>query len=664
MKNKLTALAALLLIAYPCLSITQYDAESFYKTALTYFQANDFRNTLRSAHLAKGIFQELNYQDGVTRCNQLITQVDSLLTDGQMASAYYDIAGEYFLQDNPTIDSYTKAKTFAEYAKNFYNLAGDGEGVLRCDDMISRANSEINNMRNIKQEQAYTFYKMAQDSFFQGNYPAARKYAINASAIYTEISDHTGISRTASIIVSIDAKINETRYNALASYDRALDYYAQKDYKSALKYASTSQQLYSQIEDQDGMLKATSLVTRINTEYGQLNEQRLRLAQTYYDKAEEMLIIRDYVNATEYAKSSREIYMEFYNAAVLEEQGLASSEKVKTKLYSGYVRNVDNLIERINSEWGSEKKKEQAELFYTRAQEYYIEAQLESALNYAQRAKSYFTDLNEYIGVNKCDSLITSINNRMADKREADTNYEKAYSFYSTAEFESALLYVGKAKNLYVKILDTKNTEKVDNLTSMINDGILLRDQANTHYQKASGYFNAGDYENAKLYSQQAYEIYTDINYTLGIVSSQNILNQSNEKIHASYVQFRNTALIALAIIVVGGYLVVSKLKAKKKFTKEIEKEKDKFDREKKMKEREWAVRRDEETKEKVEEELRRLVEEERGHVGPGPETVEPSKPKVDAESIKKSEAESELRRLLAKEHESSEAGSKGEKQE
>lgn len=631
MKPKILLLAAILLVACSCVMVgdmTKYDAESFYKSALSYFESNDFRNTLRSAHLAKDIFTTMGDQDGVSKCNQLITKVDSILTDGQMASAYYDIAGEYFLQENPTVSSFMEAKEFAEYAKDYYTRAGDSEGALRSEDLVSRAQSEINNIRNQKQQEAYTYYKMAQDSFFQEEYPKARRYAINASVIYNEILDENGISRTASLLVSIDVKINETRYNALASYDRALDYYAQRDYDSALRYVSISQQLYTKIEDLDGMTKATGLLTRLNTEVIQFNEQRLRLAQDYYDKAEEMLIIKNYANATDYAKAAREIYMWFYNRALEEEHDLSSSEKVKTKLYASHVKRVDNLIDRINSEWGSEKKREQAEVFYTKAQEYYIQSQLDSALNYAERARSYFTDLNDYIGVNKCESLINSLNSRMADKRQADEYYAKAYSFYKTAEFENSVLYAGKARNLYVKILDTTNTGKVDNLTSMINDGIRLRDEASGYYQQASGYFNSGDYENAKVYSGKAFDIYFQINYTLGLVNSREILNQSTEKINAAYVQFRNTTLTAIAIIIIGGYLIISKLREQKTFKKEIKKEKDKIEDEKRLREREWAIRREEETKEKVEEELRHLIEQERGQAGGDIGQEELGKPK------------------------------------
>jgi hypothetical protein len=621
MKNRILALVTLAALGYACIALNKYDAESFYGSAVTYFESNDFRNALRSAHLARDAFQTLGIDEGVSRCNQLITKVDSILNDAQMANAYFDIASGYFLEENPTVSSYMKAKEMAEYARDFYNRAGDGNGVLQCDDLISRSQSEIGNIRNQKQQIAYAYYKMAQDAFFNGEYLTARSYAINSSVVYNEILDDHGITNTASLITSIDFKINETRYNAIASYDRALDYYTSKDYSSAVKYASISQQLYKSINDVYGMNKATGLITRINSESIQLTEQRLREAQSAYDKSEEMLIIRDYVNATEYARQSRSIYMEFLAKAQEEEEGLPQSEKLKTKLYSSYINKVDDLFRRINSEWGSEKKKTQAETFYTKAQEYYLQGQPEFALNYIDKARIYFTDLNDYIGVSKCSALLDSINNMIAVKREADGYYNQAYSFYKTAEFENALVYVGKARNLYDRILNRRDTEKADNLTLMIRQGFELRDSASRDYQSAIEYFNAGDYGSAKLYSEKAHTMYLQINYSLGIINSEQLLNQSSEKVYESYAQFRNTSIAAILIILIGGYLLLSKLREQRTFKKEMKIAKQEFDEEKKVKEKEWDIVKEEETQNRVEDELRRLIEEERKQTGfEGPE--------------------------------------------
>ncbi|MBM3309552.1 MAG: hypothetical protein FJY77_04790 [Candidatus Altiarchaeales archaeon] len=656
MKNKILAIAAVLLFACSCSAVTEYDAETFYKSALTYFQINDFRNTLRSVHLAKEIFGDLERQDGVVKCNQLITQVDEILTDSQMASAYYDIAGEYYLQENPTLSSYIKAKEFAEYAKEYYNRAGDGEGLLRSEDLINRARSEINNIQAQREQEAYAYYKTAQSLFLSDDYLNARTYAINASILYNEILSQSGISQTASLIVSIDFRINETKYNALASYDRARDYYVQKEYESALKYAIISQQLSIKIADKDGEAKASNLISTINTEYTQNNEQKLRLAQTYVDRAREMLIAKEYANATDYAKRARDIYSGFYAKAEEKEHDLPSSQQVETALYSSYLKTVDNLMISINSAWGSEKKKEQAEAFYTKSQEYYIQGQLDPALTYVERARSYFTDLNDYIGVNKCDALIVSIKNRMVEKRQADDDYTMALSLYHTAEFENSLLYLNKAKAIYVRILDKPSIEKAENLTASINDGIKMRGEAEVYYQQATRYFNTGDYKNAKEYSEKAYMLYSQINHTLGITSSLDVVSKSSSELEAASTQLRNNVLIAAAIIIIGGYLIVSKLREQKAVVKELEVKKQRIDEETRLKEAEWAVRRDEETKEKVEEELRKLIEQERG----GPAAEQESKPQAGA-GKKESSVEDELRKLIEEERKQ-EGGNSGGK--
>ncbi|MFH1126055.1 MAG: hypothetical protein V1703_02925 [Candidatus Altiarchaeota archaeon] len=633
------------------------DAESFYRSALTYWSQNDFKNGLRNAYRARDVFESCNNQDGISRCNQLITEIETTLTEAQIAHAYYGIASEYYLQDPPTTYSYKKAKDFAQRAKDFYDKAEDSVGSLTSEALMKDASRMINEIIGKKQQDAYTYYKMSQASFFDEEYTKARTYAINASRIYNEILDSNGISQTASLIVSIDSKINETRYNALASYDRGWNSYLSNDYDTALKYASISQQLYTKINDIDGISKATALISRINTDSDAFTNQKLVMAQNYYDKGEEMLILQNYVNATDYAKGARDIYLEFYNIALEKERSLPTGEQVNMKRYGALVQKVDSLINRINSEWGSKKKKQQAEEFYTKAQEYYIQNQLDYALNYAQRAKDYFTDLNDYLGVNKCDALVSSINNRMSQKRQADEYYNTAYGFYKTAEFENAMLYNEKSKTIYTKILDTANVGKSDNLTSMIRDGIRTRDEASGYYQEANNYFNLGDYEKAKASGEQAYFMFIQINYTLGIVNSQQILNQSNTKIQAAYESLRNTVLVALVVIVVGIYLLASRLREQKTYTKEIVKEKEKFEEQKAMMEKEWDLRKEEETKDKVEDELRKLIDQERGQ---GLEEKKPETKKTKPKDEKPS-VEDELRKLIDQEREHGEGGSQEE---
>lgn len=617
MKNSILLSVIILLIVLSSMvtAVTDYEAESQYKTALTYFQGNDFRNTLRSAHLAKNLFQAMNNQAGIDKSNRLITQVNELLNDAQMAGAYYDIASDYYLHDT-TLSSLTSAKEFAQYASEYYNRAGDADGVLMSEDLVRSVQTEINSRMSEKMAQAETFYQTARQKYLNGDYLQARTLAINASIIFNEILDQSGISKTASLVVNIDADINKTRFNAVASYDRALDYYSQKNCSNAARYAAVSQQLYTKIGDLDGMVRATNLVSRINSECARMDDELMKEAELYYNKAEDSLIMEQYSNATDYAKMARNIYNTFYTKAYAEEKDLPDSQQVRMKFYRSYLIKVDNLLGTINSRWSREERLKQAESFYNISQFFYVTNQLEFSMNYAERAKSYFTDLNEYLGVAKCESLISSINAKMENKRQADDYYEKAVSFFNTAEFENALLYAEKAREIYVEIVDQPNTLKVQNFTQAANDGIKFRNEADAYQTQAGGYFNVGDYENAKQYSKKAHLIYLQINFTIGSINSEQILNRSNEKINENYVQFRNNALIAAGVILLGGFLILQRLGQQRQVETEIKKEKQRIEEDTKMLHKEMAVKTEKETKERVEDELRRLVEQEREQMG------------------------------------------------
>ena len=611
----------ILLLATDVLSSSKYEADSYYTAAGVYFNTGDYKNSLRSIHLGREIYSEIGDDYGVARCNDFLVKIDEILPPVQKANYYYDIAGDYYLQNTTDIVSYTRAKNFAQLAKDIYQQLGDSNNVLKADDIIKGADEKIRIIKESRSQDAERYYLMARSNFFEKNYLIAKTYALNASALYTMVPDEEGISKAATLLTSINEKLNELKQDAIASYDKALDYYTVKDYKNAYYYANASYWLYTATGDMDGISKAKNLVSKINEEAAQTEEEKKRLAQKYINSAEEFLVIKDYEKATEAATNAKNIYSELYAEYYEIEHTLPESLRVNMKFYQNLIWDTDNLIKRISDAEGDAGRKKRAEEYYVKAQEYLIKNEITNALTYANKARSLFFDLKLYVGVSKTDSLIRQINERSKQRQIAEGYYNQSKYSYMIADFENARIQAESSRSIYASMFDINKTNDVDALISLIAEGVKKRDAANNYFNSAKTYFDSKNYESAKEYSKKAYDIYLVINHSVGISESKVLLDKSEEILYTEYYRFRNMAILAVVILIVGGiYLYRRSKKIEVEEIEQVKKERDDEEFKRRQAE-EWTLRREAEVKEKVEEELRMLIEKEREAAGLAKET-------------------------------------------
>lgn len=608
---------ALIVSSIVCVgSASQYEADSYYQSAIVYYNSNDYKNALRNIHLARDIYSELGDTYGLANCDSILSQIDDLLPDSQMAAYYYDIGGDYFLEDQTVLENMEYAKDFAEYAKQYYLLAEDSNGVLRAEDLINRVNQEIQSIRNSRILEANDYYLKAQSAFFDDDYIMAREYAQNASTIYSSIPYPDGISKTSILLASIESKIDSTRQNAQASYNKALDYYVENNFDYALQYAQKAKGFYSMIQDSAGLSKTMTLITKINSEVQQTTEGRKREAEDCKRKAEEYLIAQNYANASEYAKKARDIYSELYAVAYANESLLPEGERYNTKLYSSLLEEVNTLIERIHGEWGVDNMNEQAELYYRRAQEYLIKNQYTEALSYSRKSKELFESLNNIVGLSKADSLVKEVESKISQRQNADSLYTQSLEEYSEANFEDARLHAAQAKNIYDNLWLTNQSSDCTTLLEDIAVGAQKRSDANNYHASAVNYYSTGDYGKAKENAEKAYKLYVEINYKLGIDESGKILADASERVDAEYRQFRNMVIVVAVVLLIGGFLIFTQMRKKKEEVQELEQARiDEEERRRRDREA-WEIEKESETKERVEDELRALIEKEREQGG------------------------------------------------
>ncbi|MFC2163025.1 hypothetical protein ACFLRF_05030 [Candidatus Altiarchaeota archaeon] len=614
------ALAACLIIVLVGLANAAfvYEADALYKAALTYMKSQDLKNALKSAHIARDLYGRTGSRSGVKKCDNIINEINNTVQQIQMAEFYYDIAGDYYIvTDASKCDMIHLERTIlmAENAKDIFRSIGGSagsQGLLKSDDIVKSAASKKIKCEQDKYMEAENFFNLAKSHYFMEEYLNARSLALNASDLYSRIPDPSGMSKSATLLSEIDKELTKIKINAAASYDKALQLFAVKDLDDALEYAASAQRLYNLIEFEDGYTQATNLISRINTERGQETDKAVSDAKKLIQEAETFYTIRDYFNATASAKKGKKIYTDLYKLAGEEEKGLPDRAKVRSRLYSNYVNEVNRLIKEIQEAWGTVRISETANIYYKKAQEKYLINRLNEALAYANNARTLCIDLKEYVCISKTDTLIEQIKTRMQLRTQAHIFYKNAKGNYNIAEYNRAYTEVSKAKEIYTDMMDFNKTTECNSLIEDIKSGRDQKVIAEEYYSKAENYYDILDYEKALEWAQKSNTIYVEINYSLGAQESQTIIAESEEYLHQEWVKLRNLIIGVGVIVVIVIALYLQYTKKERTAQKELMQKRKAVEARKTRLVEESALKVEEETKSRVEDELRRLIEQER----------------------------------------------------
>ena len=601
-------------------ALSEYEALDAYNSAQTYLKANDYENAIRSIYRSKEVYLQLGISNGVSKCDDVISTINSTLTQKQMADTYYKIAGDYYLLGGNTVENYQRVVLMAGNAKDTYASIKDSDGVLKSDDLIKSSNQAIEKIKTSKLEVANGLYQTANNKYLAGSYLDARTLALNASQLYSSVPDPDGMAKTAALVSACDLKIREIKINAAAGYDKALQLYSKSCTSStnreqaaeALNYATEAKRLYESISDSDGIQKTRSLVSNINECLGSDIEAKLRMARSRYLEAQEFYIVRDCPNATGKASDSKTIYQGLYDEAWKTEKDLWSDQRVKTKLYGAYIAEVNQLIEKIKTLCGEKVMLEQAEKFYKQAQESFLKNKLSDALSFSKNAKNLYTDLKNYVGMSKTDSLMEQINDKINQVQTAEQYMKKAKESYAIADFETAMYQATQAKSIYDRMSYDEKSKDVQTYLNKIENGSKMKNTASSQLNAARNLLENGNYASAVENAKIAKSLYAQVNYGLGVNESDKILKEAQMKQVEVENKTRNTIIAGALVVVVVGFLAYSWMRKQRKFETEVQERRVIDDQRIRKREEELTLRKDEEVKEKVEDELRRLIERER----------------------------------------------------
>lgn len=597
---------------------TEFEADSFYRTATDYLDDGDHKNAVKYAHRSLEIYEDLENQRGANKARQVIADIESVLSPLQVADTYYSIAGSYYIQDNPTGEDLDWAIEMANIAKAKYTAIGGAAGAtgaIKSEDLIKGAENLLNQMAVDCIREGDELYRKAQDAWFAQDYINSKSYAVSASQTYGNCPYQPGIDKSAVLLTSLNAKISELTMQAKAAYDTAILYHSEDTEEgNALckSYAQEAQNLYKKVGDDEGYFAATSVYSKCSEDWDEIRQLRLREAQRLFDEAQALSIIPDCVNATDKADEAQDIYNYFLAEAIEKEKKLNPDQRVDTLKFQSYINQVKALKATIREACGEIKLKQIAENYYGTCQGLYLKNELDEAMTYCRRSLDICDQLKDYVCSSKTNSFISLIKFRIDQGREASLIVEEAYGYMGVADFQKALTQATRAKTIYLSIDDQEKADTVDKIIENITDGMKRMEDAGELFGRAQEALETEDYSNAIKHGEAAQNLYLSVNYTLGASKAKDIVSEAKQKKGEFDTKKMTNILITAVVVFFVGTVLYVLMRRKRMIETEYVKRQEEEDKRVKRRDEEWELRKEEETKAHVEDELRKLIDDER----------------------------------------------------
>lgn len=602
------------LLSEDALAYSLTEANEHLNLARTYMANSDNKNALKNAHLARRIYENYSRTDSVETCDELISQIQDSLTPRLLADRYFAIAADYFLMPdennpNPTVDieMYELTKYFAREALNIYGKITGTTGVFKAEDLIDRSSREILKVRNTERSKADSLLSESRTLYIREEFKPALLSAQNATVIYENISDISGIKIARETVNKISNRIFEIEQNARTTMQNAQRLYGEGNMTNALTLAETAKNLYTLIDDEPRMEESNSLLSLIHQSLDTQVTNKKRLAEEFIQQAEQNFVLGNFETATENVFNAKDIYLEFFKEA--------KKGSSKADYYGDLIQEANILGARISRSMGEEQTKKSAESYYNRAQEFFIAGQTNEALTYVRRAKDLYTSVDAYVGVEKSNALLLTITDRVSRNTFAEGNLSMAFANCYSADFESARISLGMANQIYLTLLGTNKSAELDNVSECIESGEEKKVDARVQFEKAFEFYQDRDYRKANKNAKTAYDIYESINYSLGMQEAGSLLEKAESEVKRLNSRLRLTVISIAIVAVLAAILIINFMKKNREMVEIATREKEERQKSERLDKKKWEVEKEEATEEKVKEELKMIIEKERGRI-------------------------------------------------
>jgi hypothetical protein len=268
-------------------------AEDSYLRAYTLYLNAEYGYATYYAARAKKMFEMVNNEDGIAKCDYILTLA------GSNSTVVYSVvkAGEYYVKASDLLaaKSFEEARSYAQLALDIYVEVKDKNHAVQCDVLLSEINREELSAKRIWAEEQY---RKAVDSVSKNLFEDASLQAQEAISAYSSLNDSVGVSKSESLLSEI--KLLDKLYTANSSYNLAIVSQQSGDYSSALMYSEKARGLYIELGDV-GMANASESLVNASGKYIE--------AESYYKLATDMYRSSKFDNASVLAEKARAIYL-------------------------------------------------------------------------------------------------------------------------------------------------------------------------------------------------------------------------------------------------------------------------------------------------------------------------------------------------------------------
>ncbi|MEA3255277.1 MAG: hypothetical protein U9Q22_05535, partial [Candidatus Altiarchaeota archaeon] len=167
-----------------------------------------------------------------------------------------------------------------------------------------------------------------------------------------------------------------------------------------------------------------------------------------------------------------------------------------------------------------------------------------------------FKKIGYYKGVSKCDDLTKHITDCLNTLRKANIYYTKAVEYYKEAESKNATRYVEIARAKYLTVNYRKGVRKCNTLKNNISEMSKKKEEGDKLLSEARTYYSEKRYRDSNKKAEEAKKIYEEIGYKKGITRTKAWIRKNNGRIDNIDAEARETMVITVGVIL--GAIVVT----------------------------------------------------------------------------------------------------------
>ena len=307
---------------------------------------------------------------------------------------------------NYSVGNILEAKELSIESEKIFIRLGDS---MFIDMALRMANKAIDLL------DAIDYYKKSINHYQAADYVSGSIYASKAFDLFERINDSVNMEKSKLLL-----EFNSEYPLANENHDKAFRAFELKNYTQAKEYALSSKASYTKVGDEGRIAILEKLIVKIDEEILRLD--RLSKAKMNYERALNKKLQRNYHGCLEDVASSRQYYLNLTDS-----EGLAKAD-----------------ILHLDCERGIE-----AQQFFKKANEFYIENNYEAAIDYSRKARQLFRAVDDFDGGIEASDLITSITQEQASKESEKIQGEYTLYLYGILAFSAILIISVSAYFIY-----------------------------------------------------------------------------------------------------------------------------------------------------------------------------------------------------------------------